>query len=56
MFSGSLGFNRFRLVLAAADPDALRPRAEALFASRGFDERTHLHLLHAAEAAPLLPA
>ncbi|MBM4181436.1 MAG: hypothetical protein FJ209_07800 [Betaproteobacteria bacterium] len=52
----ALGFHRFRLVLAAADPDALRPRAEALFATRNVDERTHLHLVRAAEATPLLPA
>ncbi|MCU0933440.1 MAG: hypothetical protein MUE86_03140 [Thiobacillaceae bacterium] len=52
----ALGFHRFRLVLAAADPNALRARAEAWFATRSVDERTHLHLLRAAEAAPLLPA
>jgi len=50
-----MGFNRFRLVLATTDPDAVRPDAEALFASLGGDERTHLHLVNPAEIAPLLP-
>ncbi len=52
----ALGYNRFRLVLLVEDPDAIRPHAEALFASRAADARAHLHLLRPAEAAPLLPA
>lgn len=51
----AMGFNRFRLVLATTDPDTVRADAEALFASLGGDERTHLHLVSLAEIAPLLP-
>jgi len=50
-----MGFNRFRLVLIVTDPDAVRPNAEALFASWGGDDRTHLHLLRSDEIGPLLP-
>lgn len=46
----ALAFNRFRLVLLADAPDAMRPLAEARFAAQGADERTHLHLVATAEA------
>lgn len=52
----ALGFNRFRLVLVGDQAEALRPLAEALFASQGGDDRTHLHLVSAGEAGPLAPA
>jgi hypothetical protein len=51
-----MGFNRFRLVLVANDRDAVRPSAEALFASWGGDERTHMHLVSPRDAGPLVPA
>lgn len=52
----ALGFNRFRLVLVGDQAEALRPLAEALFASRGGDDRTHLHLVSAGDAGLLAPA
>lgn len=39
-------FNRFRLVVTAPDPDAVRRTAERAFAGDPHrDERTHLHVL-----------
>ena len=41
------GFNRFRLVLVASHPDALRSSAEHDFESSGYtDEKTHLHVVN----------
>ncbi len=41
------GFNRFRLVLVASHPDALRSSAERAFESSGYtDEKTHLHVVN----------
>ena len=41
------GLNRFRLVLVAAHPDALRSSAERAFESSGYtDEKTHLHVVN----------
>ena len=40
------GFNRFRLVLVASQPDVLRSSAEFAFESSGYaDEKTHLHIV-----------
>jgi hypothetical protein len=40
------GFNRLRIVIASDDPDAARPRAEALFrATAPEDDRLHLHVV-----------
>jgi len=40
------GFNRFRLVLVASRPDALRSTAEQAFdSSEHIDEQTHLHIV-----------
>jgi hypothetical protein len=39
------GFNRFRLVLAADDSDAIREVAENLFSHIQKDEKIHLHIL-----------
>lgn len=41
----SSGFNRFRLVLAAEDPEMIRGVAEELFARIQKDEKVHLHIL-----------
>jgi hypothetical protein len=41
------GFNRFRLVLVALHPDALRSSAERAFEGSGYtDEKTHLHVVN----------
>lgn len=41
------GLNRFRLVLVASHPDALRSSAELAFESSGYtDEKTHLHVVN----------
>ncbi len=50
----ALAFNRFRLVLVADDPEAMRPASEAGFATWNADERTHLHLVTPADAGALL--
>ena len=43
----SRGFNRFRLVLVASQPDVLRSSAEFAFESSGYaDEKTHLHVVN----------
>lgn len=48
------GFNRFRLVLLAADPAPLRASAGPVFAAlAGADARAHLHVVDAREAAHL---
>ncbi len=39
------GFNRFRLVLVAAEPETLRAAAEARLAAWGGDDRTHVHVI-----------
>jgi hypothetical protein len=49
------GFNRFRLVLATDDEAAVRPVAEALFATLDGDDRRHLHLVQHTELDCLLP-
>ena len=41
------GLNRFRLVLVASHPDALRSSAELAFENSGYtDEKTHLHVVN----------
>ncbi|MFC1773852.1 hypothetical protein ACFL3A_10935 [Pseudomonadota bacterium] len=41
------GFNRFRLVLVASQPDVLRSSAELAFESSGYaDKKTHLHVVN----------
>lgn len=41
-----LQFNRFRLIVIATEPDAVRPTAESAFAQDPHrDARTHLHVL-----------
>jgi hypothetical protein len=51
------GMNRFRLVLGAADPAAVRAVAEPRFAAlTAGDDHVHLHCLHNAALRPLLAA
>lgn len=50
-----LGFNRFRLVLLAEEPDTRRRFADACFAALDADAKTHLHLLRPEDAGPLRP-
>ncbi len=51
----ALGFHRFRLVLVSDRAGTLRSLADALFASLGSDDRTHLHLVTAGDAGLLAP-
>lgn len=50
------GFNRFRLVVAAAHPEQARGPAEQAFAASSWhDDRTHLHVLAAQGVTGLCP-
>lgn len=39
------GFNRFRLVLLAADPQAVEEQVSEIFSSLSPDDRVHLHVI-----------
>ncbi len=39
------GFNRFRLVLIATDPQSVEKRASEVFSSLAADDRIHLHVI-----------
>ncbi len=42
----SIGFNRFRLVLAADNQGILKKRADDIFDTLERDERVHMHVVH----------
>jgi hypothetical protein len=44
-----LGFNRFRLVLAAEKIDEIKPAAERLFNDIDKDDKVHLHIIPKAD-------
>ena len=44
-----LGFNRFRLVLAAEKIDEIKPAAERLFNDIENDDKVHLHIISKAD-------
>ncbi|MHC4538363.1 MAG: hypothetical protein ACYS74_01105 [Planctomycetota bacterium] len=47
------GFNRFRLVLVAADPQMVEERASDVFNSLAVDDRVHLHVIGQDELAQI---